>query len=1315
MRSKVYLNGEWNFMPDYEGRASKDAVDNCIWADRKITVPSSWKTALWKDHEYQSYNLFEYPIEWNDANSGVLGRTFEVLKKVNENVFLKLNGVLQRSEVYINGTRVSQSNEGFLPQEIDITEFVIEGYKNEIKVWCGNFDAVDIDTGHKFLAPCGSWFGGNARGIWQDIFLEYRAPLYIDNIQVVTSTRKQEISIKACIKNINTKSKAKVRFRIVEGATVVKEYTSGFYDFEPGKEVFVTYEDKWSDASLWSPENPNLYNILVEVLVDNKAVDAYETKFGFREFWIEDYKFYLNGIRINLRTDSWHYQGFVQQNKEYAFNWYKACRDMGCNAIRLHAMPYPELYLEVADEFGMLIIDESAIYGSGKSFRADHPVFIENCHKHLQALVLRDRNHPCVINWSMQNEMRWIEGREGYKQAMKELVKTMKTLDDTRPISFDGDNRLVDPEDMEIVSMHYNIDGTVKDWDKKKPLAFGEHGSFHYISPQVATAFGGPEVYESFEKCMEAIGFEERLFNEYARKEEVTAVSPFNMANYMMRSMPKEDIHLKWEDLSTPGVKPSVIIKHSLTINNGYVKNEESYIPNDAFKMVQESLGKITILADEYNTSFFGGKKVNRNFSIYNDTEGAAEVKLVYMFSIDGKVMMEGTESFIHNPGERQSWGIEFTFPEVNIRKLSKLNLVLYHGDKIVHILEKNYCIYPEVLNCEIIKNSGKKIAYCGNRESYNIISTLVESIAYIDNYNEETLEKVDLLIIGNNFEGRTEKLQHYLSTFVSRGGFVIILEQKAFAPGDITLSGKKFFSSYIADKESLVFKGLKNEDLCFWGEKNINTGDTGFLVQNAFNKPMNGDLKILLECGEGNFGWGGLLWTPLIEYTIGKGKMLLNQIEIMDNMEKIPQALILLRNMLDYGIRYAAVNKDIVGVIVDKNSLSEQFVEDIGIEYVRISADAMKDYASVIVDPDCLHLENIKVFRDFIEAGSKLFILPVNTQHTSLLESLFNSKVEILKQDTYQIKAMEDELTRGILVPDLYYYEKVSYSPANKTNEVLCSHSLNLEGVQPLFNTVKNPWNDYFIKNLESEPIKIGIATMNQEAEFMPLCYGAVKNIGKGRAILCQIRLCSSNEKIKRVYNRLFCNAKIRSKLNMLEYTKEKSDYAIQYFMALPYEKHNDYNEEEAYFTATDYALNNLGEGVYGWMQRLEKKNGFITIPDSAGKLYFMTIFIDSDINRDPEKRENNELPDSSIVPDAFISSNCQLKLVVNGRFYFESTDGSSQIIDKKVEDIVFSKGVNRLLLVCKGGSEDIKLNICLKNKYGDFVEGLKYLCTLD
>ncbi|GJM83349.1 hypothetical protein HMSSN139_58450 [Paenibacillus sp. HMSSN-139] len=114
------------------------------------------------------------------------------------------------------------------------------------------------------------------------------------------------------------------------------------------------------------------------------------------------------------------------------------CRTVGVNSIRLHAEPYPADYLRIADEEGMLIVDETAIYGSGKSMQADHPDYLEACRQHVRRLVQRDKNHPSVILWSVQNEMRWVDGRDGFKKHLPDLMASIRKLDPTRAIVAEG-------------------------------------------------------------------------------------------------------------------------------------------------------------------------------------------------------------------------------------------------------------------------------------------------------------------------------------------------------------------------------------------------------------------------------------------------------------------------------------------------------------------------------------------------------------------------------------------------------------------------------------------------------------------------------------------------------------------------------------------------------------------------------------------------------------------------------------------------------------------------------------------------------------
>ena len=171
----------------------------------------------------------------------------------------------------------------------------------------------------------------------------------------------------------------------------------------------------WRDAKLWDPDTPFLYAAEVELLDGGQVVDQRVEVFGFREFWCEGPRFMLNGIPIRLRGDSWHFQGGLQQTEAYIRNWYRMCRSIGINSVRLHAEPYPEDYVRIADEEEEMPTGSTkAIYGSAKSMLADHPDYIANCRMHVLRLVRRDKNHPSVIMWSLQNEMRWVDGRDSY-------------------------------------------------------------------------------------------------------------------------------------------------------------------------------------------------------------------------------------------------------------------------------------------------------------------------------------------------------------------------------------------------------------------------------------------------------------------------------------------------------------------------------------------------------------------------------------------------------------------------------------------------------------------------------------------------------------------------------------------------------------------------------------------------------------------------------------------------------------------------------------------------------------------------------------
>ncbi len=544
MRRTEILNGDWDFAPDHAGLGPAAALAAARWADRPVSVPSSWRWSIAPGLSFQPYDLFGYPKEWNEIQSGILRRTFTVDPPPDApRVVLVFKGILQKFALFVNGTLLAEGEESFLPIEVDVTATVRKG-TNEIAAWCGPFESRETPAGRKLLAPNGSWFAQLARGLWQDVLLEYRPAVSIDDACIRTSVRGASIEVEITVGTTSARPVTSlVSIEVLDDQSSVLAWEAGTVTAAPGIPATVRTRRKWDSAVPWSPENPHLYTL--RVTCDGKGGRDIRTfRFGFREVWLEGHRFILNGTPVFLRGDAWHYQGFVMQTPEYARAWYRMCRETGINVVRLHAMPYPEFFLDAADEMGMLIIDESAIYGSSKITQCDDPAFIRKCRAHLRGLVRRDRNHPSVVIWSVQNEMRWVDGRDGWRDAMNGLVSAMRELDPGRPVSFDGDNRLVDPRDAEILSMHYTIDGTVARWTREKPLIFGEHGAWHYVSPQVCAGIVGPEAFTDFEACMDAIGLQEKLFIEYARRHEVTGITPFNIVNYSMQAMPPRDVLL---------------------------------------------------------------------------------------------------------------------------------------------------------------------------------------------------------------------------------------------------------------------------------------------------------------------------------------------------------------------------------------------------------------------------------------------------------------------------------------------------------------------------------------------------------------------------------------------------------------------------------------------------------------------------------------------------------------------------------------------------------------------------------------------------
>lgn len=1266
MRKDILLNGEWDFMPIYE-TGVLSLPKNIIYDREKLSVPSSWRNGTSSmgiaKYGFDPFNTFNYPNEWDKAGSGVIARTISVSEQMKENrLILKFDAIMKRSCIYLNGEKIAQSNEHYLPIYADITDAARVG-ENLLQVVCTESEAHKIPAGDiRTNELVGSWLRNTYLGIWQDAHLLILPQAHIADAEIVTSVRNQKIDV--YVKTENCADGAAVSADIYDGDKVVKSLSA---KCEKGQAVL---SDKWENPILWDIENPHLYIMKLKL----SSGDEMSIRFGFREFYADGEKFILNGTRVNLRGDSWHFQGAGQMTEEYVRNWCRLLKERGVNSIRYHAEPHPEFYLDVADEEGLLIVDETAIYGSGKSMDAGNPEYIENCRNHIKRFVNRDKNHASVVIWSLENEMRWVDGRDEFKKFIPEFMEIFHNADRSgRLISLDGDNRLIDKEITEVASLHYNIDGTIDQWNRQVPLTIGEHGGLWYVCPQNSSMYIGLSAYDNHERCAEGISVKEQLFMEYARRKDVSGISSFNFAHYFAESMPNEDVILEprtSEGISKPQIRQ--IKKYSLTINNGLLKDYPAYIPNVTCKYAEAGMKPVTVIARDYNSSFYDDAPFERIFDVYNDTMHDQNVTLEITAEQNGEAVYSDKAEFVQTAGLRKEHIINISPKKVTAVEKMRLTIKQYHSRELKNVTEREYNIYPHTIKTEIV--SDKRAAYFGGDADFEVIKKLLPKCERISDINDLTND-AQLLIVGSNIENTEQELQPRIHSFVAEGGNVLITEQFGFSLGTMVINKKKFLRAHASDYSHSVFDGLCNDDFVYWKCGAEEDGPDSF-INSAFEKPVDGNWKMLLECSFGDFNDGGDLWSPMLEYS-ANGTVIASQVEIMDNFADVPEACVLLRNMIGYLAqkknRYAKT-----GVLAGNET--KVFLDRLGLKYD--DTENIGSYELIIADAECLRgrESELKAF------DGRLFIMP--SENEDALSEIFGKTVKIEARPTYHLSAdYSFAETKNVSAVDLFGYDKVGMSPREVKNRYLAYNTAECADAKTVLKSVEGTtWEDLFIDNRTAEYCKRALVSYNRELAEKPRSYA----IKLGNKVFSQFIKDPNDEKSIRVYTAMLSNSGAEFEIDALSHIKGDAEYSIESVMALPYKSYQNYDRAYEYYTDPEFSLNNLGEGLYGWMKKFERhSDGYLSLTDSHNNTMFITCFVHALRTEDKEYILELDATD-------------KFELYINGEL-------------TKPGIVTLKSGINRFFMLAEVGDEDFKFRPIFKNCDGSFATNLQYRLTVD
>ncbi|TCZ75398.1 DUF4981 domain-containing protein [Paenibacillus albiflavus] len=441
------LDGLWRFVyleapelsPEGFWRTGFDASG---W--NEIPVPSCWQMQGYGTMSYTDL-YYQFPINPpyvpTDNPTGIYRRTFRVDEVMPGNrLILKFNGVDSAFDVWVNGEHVGYSKVSRLPSEFDMTDYVLSG-DNQLTVrvyqWSDGTYLEDQDMW---------WLSGIFRSVEM-----YQIPQYaIEDCYVVTDFdqmyQDSELLVKLKLTNYTeTTQDVVVACELLDDQGMI---TNHF------RQTFTTAAQSKSDVELtemicsprkWTAETPNLYQLLITLYEGEQVVEVIPVRIGFRKIEIINGNITVNGRVIMLNGVNRHDHDSVEGRtvtEESMLKDILLMKQHNINAVRTSHYPNNEVFYDLCDQYGLYVIDEADLECHGFELTgrydwiANNQLWEQSFVDRGERMVLRDRNHPSIIMWSLGNE-------SSFGSNFTAMYHACKRLDDTRLVHYEGDRQAI--------------------------------------------------------------------------------------------------------------------------------------------------------------------------------------------------------------------------------------------------------------------------------------------------------------------------------------------------------------------------------------------------------------------------------------------------------------------------------------------------------------------------------------------------------------------------------------------------------------------------------------------------------------------------------------------------------------------------------------------------------------------------------------------------------------------------------------------------------------------------------------------------------
>jgi len=611
---------------------------------------------------------------------------------------LEFGAINHQASLYINGTYLQTNVTSFTPSVFDITKYVTPGQTYAISLdVTGRLGLINPANSKVIVPESADWAPWIPQGIFRSAQLRVYPQIYIADAYIRSSVAANSLTYDVWVTNASTSTQTLTLSSALtpwnNGETwAYPPITDAAFTVAAGATQRVTIGPvSWGlgPSSYWWPNVPYQSGYTAQLhdlnltLSDNGATEDSEAyRFGFREIVQQGRYYDLNGVRVNLRGDDLQgadfgsidnngqgdafdtLPGFLPPSNSHP-GWPRAVDNyerLNYNCIRVHQEPATPYMLDVADEKGLMIIEEMAIYGSANT--QDFIVGHDNMTNHAQALVTRDRNHPAIVKWSQSNEPE-LDDTDS-EQFQQDLYHAIMAVDQSRPVSIDmitDGSRYGDMRYSNFTLIHHYTQGVggysdavADDWTDR-PFGQGE-----FIWPNGIIKLG----FAWFATSTQSM-----------RAKDASDIRPYAML-------------YAWAGV-IPGVKAADMVVQVPYDKNPHPLYGEDNLPdpwnNAQIQRLQQAFNPVLVADGDYwalskysddngdwpvaTTTYGYGQSISRTLQVFNDTFSGSGINVSWEVHIDsptGALSSSGQLSLDVPLGFHVAQPIQFTAPTSGLR-----------------------------------------------------------------------------------------------------------------------------------------------------------------------------------------------------------------------------------------------------------------------------------------------------------------------------------------------------------------------------------------------------------------------------------------------------------------------------------------------------------------------------------------------------------------------------------------------------------------------------------------------------------------------